>query len=247
MPTETATMSGNPSNESRSDPPDVDNWPIEGKSREDVEWIGTTGGGGGGSGAPSLYEPHNDVVYQANIDEENERLVPDPETERRVSEDQSLGDVLKDIADSSGWQSLSSFASEHFDVEEDDSEIRTEGKPFADRTFQERNVRSSADHQAGFFGSTTYETDEGVETIEHEFHVYTDDDQREDGKPTAEIEETRLHNQTVEGAMQGGDAEIVGEDHHEAVLDVDPDLSDRMEHEEIEERCRRWHEDAVTG
>lgn len=240
-------MSRTPSERNRDEEVAYDTWPVEGKSEQETEWLGFIGGPHG-SGAPALYEPHDDVVYQGNIDEENERIVPNPETERRVSSNETIGDVLQDIADSHGWQSLSSFAAEHIgvDIDEDDSEIRTDQeRVFVDMTFHQRNVAASAAHQLGFFGSVTFESNDDVRTIKHEFHVYTEDSQRENGKPTAEVKETELLTETVDEAMQGGDAELVGEDHHELVIDIDPELSEWMNHEKIEDYCREWHENAV--
>lgn len=237
-------MSGNSSGRDRDEGVAYDNWPVEGKSKQETKWLGFTGGTHG-SGAPALYEPHTDMVYRGNIDEENERIVPNPETERRIGSDETIEDVLQDIADSHGWQSLSSFAAEHMgvNIHEDEHEIHTDQEQvFADTTFQQRNVAPSADHQLGFFGSITYENEDGVRTIEHEFHVHTDPEQCENGKPTAEVEETRLLSETVDDAMQGGDAELVGEDHHEIVIDIDPKLSERVEKEGIRLFCQEWHE-----
>jgi hypothetical protein len=240
-------MSENPSERDQDDALTYDNWPVEGKSNRNTEWLGFVGGPHG-PGAPALYEPHNDIVYQGNIDEENERIVPNPETERRVSSNETIGEVLRDIADSHGWQSLSSFAAEHMgvDIDEDNSEIRTDReRAFADATFHQRNVAPAADHQLGFFGSVTDERSDGVHTIEHEFHVYTEKVRRENGKPTAEVKETQLLTDTIEGAMQGGDAELIEENHHELVINIDPELAERVEQEKIEEYCRKWHESAV--
>lgn len=242
-------MSENPSDKDRDEAIKYDNWPVEGRSDRDVRWIGMAGVGAG-QGAPALYEPRNDIIYEGNIDKENKRLVPDPETERQVSPNETIGDVLQDIADSRGWQSLSNFAAEHMgaDIDEDDHESHTDHEQvFADSRFQQRNVAASADHQLGFFGSVTYEGEDGVYTLEHEFHVYTEPDQRENGMPTAEIEERRLHTETVDEARQGGDAELVDKDHHEIVLDIDPELTGRMEKEAIDVYCQEWHENAIQS
>lgn len=239
-------MSKQPSDENRDEVVAYDNWPVEGRSQRDVEWLGFMGG----TGAPALYEPHRDTIYQGTIDEKNERIVPNPETERRVSDNETIGEVLQDIADSHGWESLSNFAAEHLgsDVDEDEQEIDTDrGQVFPRTTFHQRNVAASADHQIGFFGSTTYEDGERVQTIEHEFHVYTETDWREDGKPTAEIDESRLVTETVDQAMQGTDAELVEEDNYEIVIDIDQELQGRREEAVIEEYCKEWHESAVQS
>lgn len=240
-------MSRQPSDRDRDEAVEYDNWPVEGKSQRDLKWLGFVGGTGA-QGAPALYEPHRNTIYQGTIDEKNERIVPNPETERRVSDNETIGEVLQDIADSHGWQSLSNFAAEHLGSDEDEQEIDTDREEVLPRTtFHQRNVAISADHQIGFFGSTTYEDEEGVQTIEHEFHVYTQTSHREDSKPTAEIEEDRLVTETVEEAMQGTDAELVEEDNYEIVLDIDPELQGRREEAVIEEYCEEWHENTVRS
>jgi hypothetical protein len=234
-------MSEPPSHEDRDESVRYDNWPVEGKSEQEIEWLGMVGGAGG---APALYEPHTNVIYQGTIDETNERIVPDPETERQVSSNETIGEVLQDIADSHDWQSLSTFAAEHMGVEtdEDDQQGVVE-----DTTFQQRNVAAAADHQLGFFGSSTYEGEDGVHTIEHEFHVSTSPESRENGKPTAEIETDHLRTGSVDDAIQGNDAELIAQDHHEIIIDIDPELTGRRETGAIEEYCQAWHENAVQS
>lgn len=239
-------MPGNSPDRSRNEAPKYDNWPIEGKSQREVKWLGLIGGSQGG--APALYEPHNNAIYQGHIDETNERIVPNPETERRMSSNETIGEVLQEIADSHGWQSLSNFAAEHMgvDIDEDDHKIEIDQqRVFEGTKFQQRNVAASADHQLGFFGSVTYEGEDGVHTIEHEFHVYTKAEGRENGKPTAEIEVDHLLTESVEEAMQGDEAELINKDHSDIVIDIDPGLTGRREEGAIEEYCLEWHENAA--
>lgn len=243
-------MSEDPKNRSRNEGPEYDDWPIEGRSQENVEWLGFVGGTE--QGAPALYDTHDDAVYRGTLDEKNERIVPNLETERRVSSEETIGEVLRDIADSHGWQSLSNFAAEHLggdaEADENGNGIGTDReRAFAHSEFHERNVGASADHQRGFFGAVTYEGEGRVYTIEHEFHVYTESNRRENGKPTAEVEERRLRTETVEEGRRGGDAELVDGNRHEFVVDIDPERGERMEAEEIEAYCREWHEEAVRS
>lgn len=240
-------MTENPSNEDRDESVRYDNWPVDGKSEKEVEWMGVISGTGG---APAFYEPHTDLFYQGTIDEKNERIIPNPETERLVSSNETIGEVLQDIADSHGWQSLSNSAAEQLGIEidEDNHKIETgQQRVFEGTTFQQRNVAAGADHQSGFFGSVTYEDEEGVHTVEHEFYVYTNAENRENGKPTAEIETDHLRTESVTETMQGNEAELIDQGHHEIVIDIDPELTGRREAGAIEEYCQAWHEDAMQS
>lgn len=99
--------------------PKYDNFPItEGDvERTDVEWIGFTAKG---KGAPRLYEPHNETTYEGTIDEENERVVLDPDSGRELGSRDALGEYIEEVGDEHGWHWLSDFAEEH--VESDESE-----------------------------------------------------------------------------------------------------------------------------
>lgn len=106
-----------PTPDHRATPRDetYDNYPIEGKSDSDVEWIGMPAASQGG--APLLYEEHTNQVYETEIDENEGVVVP---TNPEPLGDRSLGDYIKDVGDKHGWDSLSEFAQKHMDADEDD-------------------------------------------------------------------------------------------------------------------------------
>lgn len=242
---------------------EFDGWPVSGRNDEETEWIGVAGGGGGTSPTGQtavLYDSESESVYEGEIDRENERIDPKPDTEQDASATDSIGEAIEDIGDRLGWESLSSFADEHL---EDDTNETTEREPtereptertdeggdtrqgMIDARFQQKNVVPDADHQLEFFGSYTY-PGEGEEshTVEREFYVYTDEADRTDGNPTAVVEEDHLVT-SEEEQRTGGDADLVDEQRHELTIDIDSEGDTPDETTAIEEFCREWHEDRL--
>ena len=86
--------------------PNYDVWPVA--NDQETEYLGLVDGG-----APMLYEPSTNMVYEGDIDRENERIVPREDTERELEPGETLGEVLESIGEKTGWDSLSSFADEH--------------------------------------------------------------------------------------------------------------------------------------
>ena len=86
-----------------------DNWPVEGKQDEDVEWIGFMAKGKAPAG---LFEPHSKTFYEGDVDEENEQFVPDPDSERRLKPGETLSDLIDEIEEAVGWDRLSPFGDE---------------------------------------------------------------------------------------------------------------------------------------
>lgn len=109
--------------------PKYDNWPIEGTTGATGEdsTIGLIGYQRGQPSYPVLYQPDDDAIYQGEIDEENERIVPVEDSARRLESDETLGDVIEELGDEIGWDSLSEFAREHMQDDDrgtDDSDTR---------------------------------------------------------------------------------------------------------------------------
>jgi hypothetical protein len=98
-----------------------DNFPIEGKSDSDVEWIGMPAASQGG--APLLYEEHTNQVYETELDEDDGVVVP---TNPEPLGDESLGDYINDIGQEHGWETLSEFAQNHLGADEHEYEHDTE-------------------------------------------------------------------------------------------------------------------------
>jgi hypothetical protein len=91
-----------------------DNFPIEGKSHSDVEWVGTMQGG---SGAPHLYEEHTNQIYESEVDEDSGTIIP--KNPQSLGDD-SLGDYIDRVGQEHGWESLSEFARQHLGADEHD-------------------------------------------------------------------------------------------------------------------------------
>lgn len=90
---------------------EFDNYPIEDKSKKNVEWIGTIAGGS----APHLYEEHTNTIYETEIDEEAELVIP---KNPHPLEGKSLGEYIEEIGEERGWDSLSEFARKHLEHED---------------------------------------------------------------------------------------------------------------------------------
>lgn len=78
---------------------------------DDVEYIGES------KTMPYYYTEPDDKVFGAKVNEEDERLEPDPETERTLDAEEELGEVLEEIGEKTGWESLSEWAREHLEDE----------------------------------------------------------------------------------------------------------------------------------
>lgn len=114
-----------------------------------------------------------------------------------------------------------------------------EAEAVSDVVFQKRNVRAGAEHQISFYGSFSYRDDGERHVVERTFDVYTEPGHRtEDGLPIADVEETR----SVERDSGDQDAEQVESNERTIVIDVDPDLPDRLEETRIERFLNEWHE-----
>lgn len=97
--------------------PRFDDWPLQDKEDADIEWLGLAGGTGGSVAVPAFYEPETNTVYRGEVDEENERIVPTEK--RRLDDGESLGDHIESLGEELGWESLSEFARDHLDADED--------------------------------------------------------------------------------------------------------------------------------
>ncbi|WP_459191447.1 hypothetical protein [Halosimplex sp. J119] len=238
--------------------PRFDNWPVrrydayddltveretpgeEGREQlEDVEWVGVSGGAGGNA---VLYEPQQDTVHQGRYDPDENRVVVGDD-ERRVDEEESLGDHLVDIGEEHEWNWLSSFAQDHLETPEHDGDHPTSGHllpPGFDHEyteFQQRNVAASADVDAAFWGSHTFadETDR-VHVLEREFGVRGDDVGDE---VAVHVEERYLVAEEPREESRAGDADLVNEREYDLALDVDPTEDGWVP--ATEDLLTRWH------
>lgn len=99
---------GDPNDPSSSASRDVryDDWPVEGGGHSDATYVGATT-----NGVPVFHD--QGAVFHGVPDEENRRIEPKPDTERRLEPGETLGDVLEEIGESLGWESLSEYGREH--------------------------------------------------------------------------------------------------------------------------------------
>lgn len=93
-----------------------DNWPVAGKEDEDVEWVGFMAKGKAPAG---LFEPHSGTFYEGDIDEENERFLPDPDSERTLAPSETLSELIDEIERTVGWEQLSPFGDENQGADEE--------------------------------------------------------------------------------------------------------------------------------
>lgn len=76
--------------------------------------VGTIPGGP----APVFYDERSRTVFEAEADHESRELVPVAGSERELDPSETLADALEEIADETGWESLSDWAEEHLENDE---------------------------------------------------------------------------------------------------------------------------------
>ncbi|MFB6140505.1 MAG: hypothetical protein ABEJ26_08735 [Halosimplex sp.] len=193
---------------------------------DDVEWVGAAGPAG--TGGTYFYEPARETLHEGQYDPENDRVVIGDEDEgRRLEADETLGDHLVDIGEDHDWGWLSSFARDHMDTGENGAEdpvashLLPPGFDRRDTEFQRRNLADSDDADVAFFGSHTFDDEDGrVHVLEREFDVTADGD----GSGAAvDVEERYLLAEAPREERRAGDADLVDEGAYELALDVDPD------------------------
>ncbi|WP_255168695.1 hypothetical protein [Natrononativus amylolyticus] len=86
--------------------PAFDDWPISEGEHAGASYVGTTTGG------VPVY--HGDgTVFQGRVDEDNREIVPDRDTERELEPGETLGELLEEMGDTLGWESLSEYGERH--------------------------------------------------------------------------------------------------------------------------------------
>ena len=86
--------------------PRFDDWPLTDEGYADATYVGTTMGG------VPVYNDE-DRVFHGKADYENEAVSPVPDSERNLEPGETLADVLEEIGETLGWDSLSPFGEEH--------------------------------------------------------------------------------------------------------------------------------------
>jgi hypothetical protein len=90
-----------------------DSW-LVGTAGEDEEYVGSLRRGG--TAVATFYDARERRLVEREFDHETER-VTDTLAERDIEAGESLGRLLGEIGEETGWDSLSEFAREHFDFE----------------------------------------------------------------------------------------------------------------------------------
>ncbi|WP_435102027.1 hypothetical protein [Halarchaeum sp. P4] len=233
--------------------PDVrfDDWPIESSGRyadwtveraspsdEDVtddlakayeqqlgaeaKWIGSSA-----SVSPYLYVPSESTLYEAELDEENRRVLLREADRHEVGEETSLGERIEEIGEEHGWEWLSEFARDH--LESEGREVSTAVEPGGSR-FQQRNVVPDADHDLAFFGSHRFvDQSDREHVIERTFRVDAE---------TGEVTVTADY--LLTDPDDESEAELVADREYELEVDADPDDADFER--AVERQIREWHE-----
>ena len=75
--------------------------------RDDVEYVGSTA-----TGSPMFFDAENRSLFEAEYDDDSDTIVGRPETERELEPRESLGEALESLGDDLDWESLSEFARE---------------------------------------------------------------------------------------------------------------------------------------
>lgn len=244
-----------------------DGWPIEGHDDSggaNTSYVGMAGPiGDGGAGSPTavMYDEEENTIFEATVDEERQRLVPESGTERELTAATSDGDggdpfgeALEELGDRLDWDSLSEFARER--VQDTDAvDARIESKSERERegidpeavTFTRSNVAPTADIDMECTGSFTYRRDDDqVFVVERDFEITFDDS---DAPETAFVDvlERLLRAEEPQEERRAGDAEPLEENALSFTIDLDADARNRRVETVVEEYCEEWHESNVQS
>ncbi|MCU4740528.1 hypothetical protein [Natronoglomus mannanivorans] len=244
--------------------PRYDGWPVEGYDETDgsetsyVGMAGPIGDTGAGGSMAVVYDEDANTIFEATVDEERHRLVPESGTERELTavspddSDNPIGDALEDLGDRFDWDSLSEFARERLqDTETDPVDARTEPEgegiePEA-MTFTRSNVAPSAEIDMECTGSFTYRRDDDqVFVVERDFEITFDDP---DSPQTAHVDvlERLLRAEDPQDERRAGDAKPLEENTLTFTIELDAEAKNRRIETVVEEYCEEWHESNVQA
>lgn len=189
-----------------------------------------------------LYDDRTSTIFQAAVDESEQRLVPREETERELESTESLGETLEEFGDRLDWDSLSEFARERV---QDDATTAETPAGLETVTFTQSNVAANADHDLEFSGSYDRRTDDDRElTVERTFEVSLDDADTP-AVAVVDVTEQVLRTDDAAGDPDGTDADPLEERSRRFEIDLTSAATDRELESRIGDRCRDWHESHV--
>lgn len=222
----------------RSSPRD---WLIEGYAEGEATYLGGVHSEGEETRTALIYDDREEVVFEADVDEDEQRYVPREGTGRAIGPSETFGDVLEDLGDRLDWDSLSEFARGH--LKEDGREQAASDPESV--SFTRSNVLADAEHDLEFTGAYTYrDTDGRVFDVERTFEV-TLDDSDDPGGATADVTERVLRAEEPDEHRRAGDSELLEERATGFEIDLDSVEGGRQAESVIEGRCQQWHEDSA--
>lgn len=222
----------------RSSPRD---WLVEGYAEGEATYLGGVSGDGNETRTAVIYDDREEVVFEADVDEDEQRYVPREGTERELGPSETLGDVLEDLGDRLDWASLSEFARAH--LEEDDREQAASEPETV--SFTRSNVLADAEHDLEFTGAYTYRKADGrIFDVERTFEV-TLDDPEDPGEATADVTERVLRAEEPDEHRRAGDTELLEERGTTFEIDLGSVEGGRQVEPVIEGRCQQWHEEST--
>lgn len=216
-------------------------WLVEGYAEGEATYLGGVSGEGNATRTAVVYDDREEVVFEADVDEDEQRYVPREGTERELGPSETLGDVLEDLGDRLDRDSLSEFARAHL---EDDGRGQAASEPET-VSFTRSNVLADAEHNLEFTGAYTYRDADGrVFDVERTFEV-TLDDPDDPGEATADVTERVLRAEEPDEHRRAGDTELLEERRTTFEIDLGSVEGGRQVESVIKGRCQQWHEEST--
>ncbi|RKD98003.1 hypothetical protein [Halopiger aswanensis] len=216
-------------------------WPVKGfdGTERQTTYIGMASHESGDADIEStalVYDERDETVFQAVIDEDNQRLVPKNGTERELESDGSLAETLAAFGDRLEWDSLSEFARER--LQDADESRKSAPEPI---TFTRSNTSAAADHNLEFSGSYRYRTTGGqVRTVERTLEV-TLDDSDDPARAAVDVTEQVTQSTALSNQQDRADAARLGTSETAFTIDLTSAATEGRLEAVIEEWCQEWH------
>jgi hypothetical protein len=101
-----------------------DDWPVQGRDDTDVTFVGRTDAEGSAEHRYALhggvfYDGETHTLFSGDVNEDDERIVPVPDAEVDLEPGETLGEALERVGEQTGWDSLSEFARDHLEDDEE--------------------------------------------------------------------------------------------------------------------------------
>ncbi|WP_458206311.1 hypothetical protein [Haladaptatus sp. NG-SE-30] len=93
--------------------PDVAEWDIDDDEYDRAEYVGVKD-----EGDPVFYNPESRSTFRGRVHPEDEQITPVEGSEESLGAGESLGQAIERLGEKTGWESLSEFAREHLESDE---------------------------------------------------------------------------------------------------------------------------------